>query len=170
MPLSSHDEHILELVFGPDKEDECGVPLTAISPQEVEAVKLAEKGQLDDALKIFSALVNSNPDDPSPLNNRAQIYRMMHRDDQSIRDLEICMDLTLDKPEYKGIRRRALMQRGWLELKINGEESAGPYFEEAGELGSLEARRLAVRCNPYAAMCNRMLQQMMQRYFSVPNN
>ncbi len=55
------------------------------------------------------------------------------------------------------IHRRALAQRAWIYWRAGDTKAAFKDFEEAGKLGCLESKRMAVQCNPYAKLCNEML-------------
>lgn len=48
------------------------------------------------------------------------------------------------------------------------EEKALEDFSKATELGSAFAKTMAVQMNPYAAMCNKMLAQAIQKLKGEP--
>lgn len=58
---------------------------------------------------------------------------------------------------------QALCQRGLIHLKEKNEKDAKSDFEAAAKLGSRFAKAQLVQMNPYAAMCNKMLKEMMTR-------
>lgn len=52
------------------------------------------------------------------------------------------------------------MQRGLLRRLAGQDDDAREDFEKAAELGSEFARQQAVALNPYAALCNKMLSEV----------
>lgn len=57
--------------------------------------------------------------------------------------------------------RQGFVQRGLLARLQGRDDDASRDFERAVQLGSSFARRQLVLLNPYAALCNRMLADMM---------
>lgn len=57
--------------------------------------------------------------------------------------------------------RQSFVQRGLLARLQGRDDDARRDFERAARLGSSFARRQLVLLNPYAALCNRMLADMM---------
>lgn len=55
---------------------------------------------------------------------------------------------------------QALVQRGLLLRLAHSDDDARSDFERAAALGSKFARQQAVILNPYAALCNRMLSEV----------
>lgn len=131
---------------------------------EAEAIRKAEAGQLDEALALIDKAINAYPEHPSPRNNRAQILRLLHKDTEALTDLHTT--LSLATPDYPLVQRQAHAQRAWLRMAREELAGAKEDFEAAAALGHPDADRMAVRCNPYAAMCNAMLAQVMQKYYS----
>ncbi len=78
----------------------------------------------------------------------------------AVEDLEHAISLS------GGIGRsacQALVQRGLL-LRLSGrDEEARADFEKAAALGSEFARQQVVILNPYAALCNRMLSEVINK-------
>lgn len=132
---------------------------------ESDAIKLVEKRDYDAALVKMTEAVNKFPEHPSPLNNRAQIYRLMRKDEEAMADLNDAIKL---KPmgEYPLVMRRAHMQRGLLLMASNDNAGAKADFEAALALGQTDAGKFITRCNPYAALCNAMIMQVMEKYYS----
>lgn len=58
---------------------------------------------------------------------------------------------------------QALVQRGLLLRLAGSNEEARVDFEKAAALGSEFARQQAVILNPYAALCNRMLSEVINK-------
>lgn len=106
------------------------------------------------------------PGHPSPLNNRAQIYRLLHKKSEALKDLDEALALP-DVEAYPLVMRQVYTQRGWVHFVEDNLEQAKADFEKAYALGNKEAHQLALRCNPYAAMCNAMLAEIVQKAFSL---
>ena len=129
-------------------------------------------GKLDDSLRLLDQLVEQRPDYASALNNRAQVLQLMGRLDSAINDLEraiiLCEpskdDQTAPKPAHKRTKQtlaQALCQRALIH-RLNGRDAeCRQDFTEAARLGSEFAKRQLVQLNPYAALCNQMLGQML---------
>lgn len=58
---------------------------------------------------------------------------------------------------------QALVQRGLLRRLMCQNDNAREDFEKAAALGSEFARQQAVLLNPYAALCNRMLSEVINK-------
>jgi hypothetical protein len=58
---------------------------------------------------------------------------------------------------------QALCQRGLLKRKQGDEDGARTDFDRAAQLGSKFARSQLVELNPYAALCNQMLKEVMEK-------
>lgn len=102
----------------------------------------------------------------SLLNNKAQILRLMNRNDEALACLnQILNVIDGSTPVPKMVIRQASAQRGWLLFRSAQNEEALADFERASRLGCLESKRMAVRCNPYAAMCNQMMQELIGSQF-----
>ncbi|XP_046294608.1 tetratricopeptide repeat protein 36 isoform X2 [Marmota monax] len=65
--------------------------------------------------------------------------------------------------------RQGFVQRGLLARLQGRDDDARRDFEQAARLGSPFARRQLVLLNPYAALCNRMLADMMGQLRSPRN-
>jgi hypothetical protein len=118
------------------------------------AVVLAEKGNLDEAISIFTSIVAAHPRYGSALNNRAQAYLLKHEPDLALADVNAVLALP---HAADALRSRAFIQKSMI-LRLKGdEEGARVCMESAAGLGDELARMEAVKMNPYAAMCNAML-------------
>lgn len=134
---------------------------------ELQGIKLAESGQLEEALTAFNGLLQKFPHHPSPLNNRAQVLRLLRRDTEALQDLSKATNLSPSISDaYPVTMRQVFMQRAWLLMASHENKEAEADFLEAARLGAKDAQKMAARCNPYAAMCNAMMAQVMQTYFS----
>lgn len=134
---------------------------------ELEAISLAESGRFEEALTAFNALVQQFPHHPSPLNNHAQVLRLLRRDTEALQDLTKAINLSPSiVDEYPVTMRQVFMQRAWLLMASHENQQAEADFLKAASLGAKDAQKMTARCNPYATMCNAMMVQVMQTYFS----
>lgn len=139
---------------------------------EVQAIRAVEEGRdLEGALELLGRAISMAPTYPSPRNNRAQVYRLFKRPSRTEEarvDLETALaQATVE--DFPLVRRQALSQRAWLSYADGCMEAAFRDFEAAAALGCTEARRMAVKCNPYARLCNDIMQEMLTRlYYSHP--
>ncbi|XP_004925180.1 tetratricopeptide repeat protein 36 isoform X2 [Bombyx mori] len=173
--LSERDRAILRSIFDPtatigdvaddgdtfaeEDEDSSEIYLKA-KELCAKGVKLAEGGQSEAALKLFNESIELAPDRAAGYNDRAQLYRLLERDDEALHDLQRALEIT----EGKKTRARALTlcQQGVLLRKKGSDDEAKKVFEEAAKLGSGFAKKQVVELNPYAALCNQMLSQVMR--------
>ncbi|XP_050675943.1 tetratricopeptide repeat protein 36 [Leptidea sinapis] len=126
----------------------------------VQGVKLAEEGKLEDALELMSTAVLAAPERAGAYNDRAQLLRLMARDDDAMADIDRAVELSTGTRSRS--RALALCQQGVLLRKRGADEDARRAFSEAAALGSSYARKQVVEMNPYAALCNQMLSQVMK--------
>ena len=134
---------------------------------ELQAIQAAEvEEDFAKALSLINKAIAMSPEYPSPYNNRAQIYRLMEKDEESVlADLNKAISLSND--DFPRVKAQALCQRAW--LKYSKGEMADAYvdFESSSTLGCSDAKKMTVRCNPYARLCNNIMREMLQRlYFS----
>ena len=57
----------------------------------------ANSGNLEEALKTLDNIIEESPDYPSAFNNRAQIQRILKRDEDALKDLDIAIKLSHEK-------------------------------------------------------------------------
>ncbi|KAF0294670.1 Tetratricopeptide repeat protein 36 [Amphibalanus amphitrite] len=127
---------------------------------ERDAVQAAEAGDHQTALRLLTEAVSAAPQRPSPYNNRAQLYRLMHRNDDALSDADRAVELS----GGRGLAgRQALCQRGQLHQLAGQQERALDDYRRAAALGSRFAKTQLVALNPYAALCNRMLGEVIGR-------
>ncbi|XP_071446678.1 tetratricopeptide repeat protein 36 homolog [Hetaerina americana] len=174
---SKNDQAILNSIFNPlqgldgrcDDEaifsgsDENEIETDAVREAkllEIEGVKSAEQGQLQDAINIFTKAIQSAPSRPSGYNNRAQALRLIGNDADALVDLNNALNLSQKKGQ---VARQALCQRGMIYRKEGKDEEATEDFKEAAKLGSEFARSQIVEMNPYAALCNKMLHDVFNK-------
>ncbi|CAL8374899.1 tetratricopeptide repeat protein 36 [Gadus morhua] len=176
---SEHDRAVLQAIFHPGSplgdtgpalnseeeltDDDRGFDatrLTEVKALEAQGVKSAEEGDLQAALHHFSGAILILPERPSAYNNRAQALRLQGDTAGALADLDRAISLS------GGVGRtacQALVQRGLLLRLAQRDEDARGDFEKAAALGSEFARQQAVALNPYAALCNRMLTEVINK-------
>ncbi|CAH0585906.1 unnamed protein product [Chrysodeixis includens] len=125
-----------------------------------EGVRLAESGKLAEALETMTRGVQAAPERAAAYNDRAQLLRLMQKDDEATADIDRALSLTVGKKTRA--RALALCQRGVLLRKRGADDDARAAFTEAAKLGSSFAKKQVVELNPYAALCNQMLSQVMR--------
>ncbi|XP_053609014.1 tetratricopeptide repeat protein 36 [Plodia interpunctella] len=125
-----------------------------------EGVGLAEAGRLEEALETLTKGIQVAPDRAAGYNDRAQVFRLMEKDDEAMSDIDRALHLTEGKRSRA--RALALCQRGVLLRKRGADADARAAFTEAAKLGSGFAKKQVVELNPYAALCNQMLSQVMR--------
>ncbi|XP_026988433.2 tetratricopeptide repeat protein 36 [Tachysurus fulvidraco] len=172
---SEHDKAVLWSIFNPtapfgdiaglNEEKELTDDDSSFDPNLLEKVKnlemkgvsAAESGDLKTALSHFDQAIQILPKRASAYNNRAQVKRLLGDTESAIEDLEQAIVLS------KGRGRtacQALVQRGLLFRLAHRDDDARADFERAAALGSMFARQQAIILNPYAALCNRMLSEV----------
>lgn len=125
---------------------------------ELEAVKAAESGDLDTAIATFTKVIDIAPQWASGYNNRAQAYRLKGNIPAAVADLNEAITLSGGQGR-SGCQ--ALCQRGIMNRREGQDDLARADFEAAAKLGSQFAKMQLIELNPYAALCNQMLHDVM---------
>ncbi|XP_052324703.1 tetratricopeptide repeat protein 36 isoform X3 [Oncorhynchus keta] len=161
----------------PDSGFEVGL-LQQVKELEMEGVAAAEAGDLPTALEWFSQAIDTLPQRASGYNNRAQTRRLQEDTEGALEDLEVIImcgfcippgaleDLERAIALSGGVGRtacQALVQRGLLLRLACQDDKAREDFKRAAVLGSEFARQQVVVLNPYAALCNRMLTEVINK-------
>ncbi|XP_018300481.1 tetratricopeptide repeat protein 36 homolog isoform X2 [Mycetomoellerius zeteki] len=121
------------------------------------AIVCAEAKNFDECFRLFDQALEKAPKSPSILNDRAQALRLANRHKEALKDLHLAVELS----EGKGrVGIQALCQRGALYRWMEQDDKAREDFTRAAKAGSSFAKSQLVALNPYAAMCNAMLQKM----------
>ncbi|XP_051512291.1 tetratricopeptide repeat protein 36 [Myxocyprinus asiaticus] len=175
---SAHDRAVLQAIFNPtspfgditgsNQEDELTDDDSEFDPElikqvkdlELQGVLAAESGDLHTALQHFNQAISVLPQRASAYNNRAQTKRLQGDIKGAVDDLEHAISLS------RGAGRsacQALVQRGLLLRLAGRDEEAQVDFQRAAGLGSEFARQQAILLNPYAALCNRMLSEVINK-------
>jgi tetratricopeptide (TPR) repeat protein len=124
---------------------------------EKAGIYLAEKEKFDEAIEKFNAASEICPQNPHPYNNRAQAYRMKNKVEEALNDLNKSIELS--NGEGKAACA-AYTQRAMIYLLKEEKDKAKIDFQKAANLGSSFAKMQLVSMNPYAAMCNQMLSEV----------
>ncbi|XP_030007187.1 tetratricopeptide repeat protein 36 [Sphaeramia orbicularis] len=175
---SVHDRAVLQAIFNPTTpfgdipglnqeeeliDDDSGFDtelLKQVKELEMRGVSAAEAGDLQAALQLFSQAIQILPQRASAYNNRAQALRLQGNTAGALQDLNEAISLS------GGCGRtgcQALVQRGLLRRLVCQNDEARADFEKAAALGNEFARQQAVVLNPYAALCNRMLSEVINK-------
>ncbi|KAM4849291.1 tetratricopeptide repeat protein 36 [Urocitellus parryii] len=183
-----NDQAVLQAIFNPDtpfgdvfgfdlgeeadkeEADEDGVfpgaQLEQSKALELQGVIAAEAGDLSTALERFGQAICLLPERASAYNNRAQARRLQGDTAGAQADLDRVLALSGGRGRAA---RQGFVQRGLLARLQGRDDDARRDFEQAARLGSPFARRQLVLLNPYAALCNRMLADMMGQLRSPRN-
>lgn len=104
---------------------------------EVQGIRLAENGKLQEAIAILTKAIETAPNHASLYNNRAQVYRLLDDDEAALEDIQSTIQLCYSKGD---IYCKALCQRGILHFKHRRDAEAIEDFQKAASLGSLFAK------------------------------
>uniref|UniRef100_A0A914HGS5 Tetratricopeptide repeat protein 36 n=1 Tax=Globodera rostochiensis TaxID=31243 RepID=A0A914HGS5_GLORO len=178
---SKRDKNVVNLILNPalpfgieqreeegnerksDDEEKCSKLPNYRQSEELslEGVNLAEKGDFENAMEKFDEAIKVCPENASPYNNRAQLFRLLSKIPEALRDLEKALELCGAKGR---IAAQSFVQKALIH-QFRGEEAmAKADFEQAAKLGSTFAKNQLIAMNPYAAMCNKMLGEMMSKF------
>ncbi|KAJ1368636.1 hypothetical protein KIN20_029848 [Parelaphostrongylus tenuis] len=167
---TANDRAVLNHILNPlmPTDTSCGniieddAPITASGIEEsrrleIEGVRLAENGEIDQAIERFNMAIQECPKNPSAFNNRAQALRLAGRIEDALRDLD---EAILLSNGHGRSACQAFVQRGMIHRLRGDDEFARTDFQKAADLGSSFAKMQVVALNPYAAMCNKMLSEV----------
>ncbi|KAM8989493.1 tetratricopeptide repeat protein 36 [Guaruba guarouba] len=177
---TANDRAVLQTIFNPStpfgdipgldeegedgtREEEAAFPpelLEQAQDLELQGVSAAESGDVSTALERFSEAIRLLPERASGYNNRAQALRLRGDVAGALRDLDAAIRLS------RGRGRSAcqsFVQRGLIHRLHARDEDARRDLERAARLGSAFARRQLALLNPYSALCNQMLCEMLGR-------
>ncbi|XP_069017594.1 tetratricopeptide repeat protein 36 [Embiotoca jacksoni] len=175
---SAHDRAVLQAIFNPTTpfgdipglnqkeeliDDDSGFDtelLKQVKELEMQGVSAAEAGDLQGALQLFSQAIHILPERASAFNNRAQALRLQGDTAGALEDLDRAIALSGSTGRAAC---QALVQRGLLHRLTCRSEEAKADFEKAAALGSEFARQQVVVLNPYAALCNKMLAEVINK-------
>ncbi|XP_037335398.2 tetratricopeptide repeat protein 36 [Pungitius pungitius] len=175
---TTHDRAVLQAIFNPTTpvgdipglnqeeeliDDDSGFDtelLRQVKELEMRGVSAAEAGDLQAALQLFSQAIQILPLRASAFNNRAQALRLQGNTAEALADLDQAVFLSGGAGQTACL---ALVQRGLLRRLADQSDEARADFEKAAALGSEFARQQAVALNPYAALCNKMLSEVINK-------
>ena len=168
--LSKHDFDVLNsLIASPQQLKAPKYIETEAISFDIIAIFKAEAGDLQGALVTLNEAILRLPQYPSLLNNRAQMFRLLKDDEKAVQDLMKAVELLNHNPDdFTSLRVHE--QLGWIMFKQGKNEEAQDFFKVASDLGSAEAKRMLVRCNPYSELCNAMFREALAQnvYFCKP--
>ncbi|XP_020281771.1 tetratricopeptide repeat protein 36 homolog isoform X2 [Pseudomyrmex gracilis] len=126
------------------------------------AIVCAETKNFDESFRLFDEALRQAPKSASILNDRAQALRLANRNEEALEDLNLAVELSKGNGKV-GVQ--ALCQRGALYRWMKQDDDARMDFARAAKAGSSFAKSQLVALNPYAAMCNSMLCEIMSKTF-----
>ncbi|KAL0092284.1 hypothetical protein J3Q64DRAFT_1718430 [Phycomyces blakesleeanus] len=179
--MSISDDAVLELIFNPDVQ---GLPLDSINQSitntsvctlspgrleelkhlEKDAIKLAEKNETGGALELLNRCIEMEPTYGSAYNNRAQLYRMVHKNDEALHDLNKVISLAEGQPK---ILKQAYTQRAIIKRQNGDILGSKEDFAIGAKYGNSVARNITIQDNPYAKMCNQVMLQVMSQELNI---
>ncbi|KAM8927703.1 tetratricopeptide repeat protein 36 [Pelodytes ibericus] len=175
---STNDLAVLHAIFNPNAPfsddgqilDDTKADLDAVEnchPALLKQVKILEKGGVEaaesgdavTALQRFNEAIKLLPKSASAYNNRAQALRLQGDVAGALQDLNQAVELSGGRG-FVGCQ--ALIQRALI-LRLQGDdEAAKKDLQKAAQQGSHFAKQLLIQLNPYAALCNSMLRDMIK--------
>ncbi|XP_011332030.1 tetratricopeptide repeat protein 36 isoform X2 [Ooceraea biroi] len=173
--LSEGDKAVLNSIFDPfqplgssdfpeEIETADSIVEDQLEPHVLDIVKraiiCAETKKYEESFQLFDEALKQAPKSPLILNDRAQALRLANRDEDALEDLHLAVELSEGKGRA-GVQ--ALCQRGALYRSMGQNDKAKEDFTRAAKAGSSFAKSQLVALNPYAAMCNAMLREIMSK-------
>ncbi|PIK39758.1 putative tetratricopeptide repeat protein 36 [Apostichopus japonicus] len=174
---SKRDKAVLNAIFNPllpvgsdvppedDDEEITNIEVESENVKQAKALELegvhkAEASDFAGALELFNQAVQMAPDRSSCYNNRAQLLRLKGDVPGALEDLNMAIMLSngQGKPACQ-----AFTQRGMIYRLEGQDDQALNDFKRAAALGGEFARSQVVLMNPYAAMCNKMLSDVISK-------
>ncbi|XP_041377773.1 tetratricopeptide repeat protein 36-like [Gigantopelta aegis] len=175
--ISQHDKAVLNRLFNPNlpygdlvDEDAAELGETADAEEteahkhakaiEIHGVTAAESGDIQAALDLFNEAISVAPDWASAYNNRAQALRLKGDVHGANEDLDKAIELSAG---HGRAACQAHTQRGIIRRLEGDDEHALEDFKIAAKLGNEFAKHQVMLMNPYAALCNQMLAEVMHK-------
>lgn len=153
------DDAILDQIFGTSPSNtylEEDASANKLSPEllmtlkqiEFDALSLAEQHKYEESAAKFTKAIELCPSYGSAYNNRGQVYRLMNKTEDALRDIEHAL-------KYGGaeILKQAYTQRGLIRRDCGNTKEAEDDFRMGAKYGNKFAKAV-VRSNPYAQLCN----------------
>ncbi|KAJ8320004.1 hypothetical protein KUTeg_001591 [Tegillarca granosa] len=174
--VSPHDKAILQTIFNPslpygdviEEEQQLSQEIVEIETDEVkqvkhlelEGVQAAESGDMQTALEQFNKAIQILPSRASGYNNRAQALRLKGDVKGALEDLDNALNLSGGQGS---VACQAYTQRGLIKRLEGDDEGAVADFKIAASLGGQFAKQQVIAMNPYAALCNQMLAEVITK-------
>eukprot|EP01138_Halocafeteria_seosinensis_P011513 gb/GECG01011761.1/.p1 GENE.gb/GECG01011761.1/~~gb/GECG01011761.1/.p1 ORF type:complete len:223 (+),score=52.61 gb/GECG01011761.1/:1-669(+) len=146
---------------------------------EKKAVEAAEAADSDKALELLAEAEKVAPERGSVLNNRAQVLRLQKKYDEALTQLNKAIQMETEWMEnnkdrshsreyssHKHVLQQAHTQRAAVHQAKGNKEDEHTDLEAAAAYGSTIARMATTETNPYATLCHKAVEQMMQDAFS----
>lgn len=142
--------------------------LKEIKQNEVNAIRAAKAGQLEDAVQQLTQIIEKYPSYSSAFNNRAQVYRLLHLFDEAKNDLDKAISLC-ELPDgsiiNKHVAKQSYAQRGFLyKIHFKEENVATGDLNKAASLGETLS---AIEVNPVRTLCANMVSIMMKEQCGI---
>ena len=143
--LSTRDSAVLDAIFN-SRGEYAGIQFTEsdlnqneqmqLEQLEKDGVAAAENGNYKQSIEIFSKLIEKHPSYASAFNNRAQVYRLLEKEDLALKDLDNC--ISLEPASF--ILRQAYTQRSLIYKKMGDLKKSDESLLKAAQHGSIEAK------------------------------
>lgn len=111
-------------------------------------------------MQKFGKAIEVAPARASGYNNRAQALRLVGDVEGAMNDLNKAVELSTGKGKAAC---QAYTQRALIKRLHGDDEDALEDFKKAAALGSEFAKAQVIALNPYAAMCNAMMMEMVSK-------
>ncbi|XP_029645120.1 tetratricopeptide repeat protein 36 [Octopus sinensis] len=173
--ISDYDKAVLNRVFNPENPHNTTEDIEIINSNEepkilaafeqeaksweVRGVQEAEDGNLDSSIHMFTQAIQLAPQLSSGYNNRAQALRLKGDIQGALEDLDKAIELnTGNSAVCKAVVQRAILRR-----YKGDDKGALEDFKSAASRGSAFAQQMLIALNPYAALCNQMLCEVINK-------
>ncbi len=193
-------DDVLDAIFHPGQQDlfayglendvDNSACIVGVKPEEPEkldtpwmtiqlaAIRLSESGDHDAAIELLSECISAYPSASSLYNDRCQMYRLVGKHKEAWGDIQEAIRLSKamesdsSSQSQKYVLKQAYLQRAILgkELACMSDEQIQSDYESSAKYGNKIAAYYAVKGNPYAALCNQMLQQALKANIAEPDS
>ncbi|KAJ2614154.1 hypothetical protein H4S08_001855 [Coemansia sp. RSA 1365] len=144
--------------------------LQLLQKRELEAVRLAENGDIEQAIVQLTQIIEEYPQYASAYNDRAQAYRLqpgIFNKQLIIDDLDAAIKYA-DNGQTIGY---AYTQKAIVLREMEQTEDEVFYnFSQGAKYGNEIARMAVARENPYAKLCGKMMTEAMRQLRNPPAN
>ncbi|KAK3599119.1 hypothetical protein CHS0354_016382 [Potamilus streckersoni] len=171
--VTIHDKAVLDRIFNPslpygdvveevNQQEEVHEPVATNEMKEAKRLEIAgiqeaEKGEILNSLELFGQAIQIAPNFASAYNNRAQALRLNGDVEGAMHNLNKAIELS----DGRGtVACQAYTQRALIRRLEGNDDEAKQDLTRAANLGGHFAKQLLVSMNPYAALCNQMLAEV----------